>query len=83
MKKALDALERALLFGGRPVSEHPDPIIEPHPQSRAYSSESHRTREKSERFDVASICTALRQNLEKTALRPGVAYQKLKTIDLT
>ena len=75
------------MFADRAILEPSDLSLEPHSQTRANSYKPDWTLEELERFHIAAAFSAEGQNVEKTAVRLGIAkstlYQKLKALNLT
>ena len=87
IRELRNVLERALLFTDDNVLEPGDFSFEQQSQSRTGSYKQEWTLEELERFHIAAAFTAEQKNVEKTALRLGIAkstlYQKLKALNLT
>ena len=87
IRELRNVLERALLFTDRPVLEAGDLAFEPRPKTNSDGYKPDWTLEELERFHISSVFSEERQNVEKTALRLGIArstlYQKLKALNLT
>ena len=87
IRELRNVLERALLFTDDNVLEPGDFSFEQQSQSRTGAYKQEWTLEELERFHIAAAFTAEQKNVEKTALRLGIAkstlYQKLKALNLT
>jgi len=87
IRELRNVLERALLFTDRLVLEPNDLAFEPQSKMQANSYKPDWTLEELERFHISSAFSEEGQNVEKTAIRLGIAkstlYQKLKLLNLT
>jgi DNA-binding NtrC family response regulator len=87
IRELRNVLERALLFTDHNVLEPGDFSFEPQSQSRSNAYKADWTLDELERFHIAAAFAAEKQNVEKTAVRLGIAkstlYQKLKALNLT
>jgi len=87
IRELRNVLERALLFAERAILEPGDLSFEPQSHARVNSYRPDWTLEELERFHITAAFSAEEQNVEKTAVRLGIAkstlYQKLKALNLT
>ena len=87
IRELRNVLERALLFADRAILEPGDFSFEPQSQTRMNSYKPDWTLEELERFHITAAFSAEGRNVEKTAVRLGIAkstlYQKLKALNLT
>ena len=87
IRELRNVLEHALLFANGPVLEASDLSFEPQSQNQGSSYKADWTLAELERFHISAVFSAEGQNVEKAAVRLGIAkstlYQKLKALNLT